>query len=821
MRFQRPPQKFGNNQGRKDDSHQRPTHIPIFREPLVHRKSYASMGQNKDGYSDVVADSKPTLVLVNLCILKWDFTLALMGKKGKVYWVRTKEVTGWVLDFNEEDTDSNTSDDEMMGEAFNEMKEEFQNDKNSEEVNDVEKLPESNFVNGGDVDPKIHNVDKSNNVSADPFNIYDMLNKNQGISQFNEKLDNNLQFPLGFSPVEKDVCFDSKENNMEDFQNGTYKKESVTVSNYFVAVKETWIPSLTRLMIILMYAPRELSEKKMFELLESFDRIMGWGGGLVELFPNIAAICLDRYISDHRPILLRESSIDYGPVPFRFFHYWFKVQGFDIMVEEFWKEVSFTDSNAMIRLKKKLQHLKQKIRIWNKDQLGNSDYVDLSNHKEIFKSLQELEHLESMKVAQKAIVKWSIEGDENSKYFHGILNKERSQVAIHGIIVNGEWVDDPAKVKNELLLHFKERFDSPSTFRLTLNDEFPNHIKSSQNEDFESDISHEEIKRAVGSFPRGINSSFNTLIPKKQDAKMVKDFCPISLIGSLYKIIAKILANQLCLVMGDIVSKVQTAFVANRQILNGPFIINELINWCKSKKKETMIFKVDFEKAYDSVQWDYLIDVMKKFGFGDRWCGWIHACLLSSRGSVLMNGSPTEEFHFKKGLKQGDPLSPYLFLLIMESEWNVQNQSNIVQVLKCFYHASALRINLHKSKLMGLCMAPNQVENAASQFVFTTFNSPFTYLCVKVGGLMSRVTTWEDIVQIIMSRLSKWKVKTLSIGGHLTLLKSVLGSTHIYNMSIFKVPMEVLKKMEAIRSHFSMVGTFKKRNIHGLDGIMF
>nr|GFB07481.1 RNA-directed DNA polymerase, eukaryota [Tanacetum cinerariifolium] len=80
-----------------------------------------------------------------------------------------------------------------------------------------------------------------------------------------------------------------------------------------------------------------------------------------------------------------------------------------------------------------------------------------------------------------------------------------------------------------------------------------------------------------------------------------------------------------------------------------------------------MIFKVDFEKAYDSVQWDYLDDILKKFGFGDRWCGWIRSCLRSSRGSVMVNGSPTVEFQFYKGLKQGDPIFPFLFILIMES----------------------------------------------------------------------------------------------------------------------------------------------------------
>ncbi|GKB27051.1 E-beta-farnesene synthase [Tanacetum coccineum] len=120
------------------------------------------------------------------------------------------------------------------------------------------------------------------------------------------------------------------------------------------------------------------------------------------------------------------------------------------------------------------------------------------------------------------------------------------------------------------------------------------------------------------------------------DTKMVKDFRPITLIGSLYKIIAKILANRLVVVLGDIVNAVQSAFVANRKILVGSFILNELFHWCKKKKIQTMIFKVDFEKAYDLVRWDYLDDVLNKFSFGDRWCGWIQICLRSSRGSIIM-----------------------------------------------------------------------------------------------------------------------------------------------------------------------------------------
>ncbi|GJS79726.1 RNA-directed DNA polymerase, eukaryota, reverse transcriptase zinc-binding domain protein [Tanacetum coccineum] len=116
------------------------------------------------------------------------------------------------------------------------------------------------------------------------------------------------------------------------------------------------------------------------------------------------------------------------------------------------------------------------------------------------------------------------------------------------------------------------------------------------------------------------------------------------LTAGLEEIIAKILENRLVVVLRDIVNEFQSAFVANRRIPDGPFILNELFHWCKKNKKQTMIFKVDFEKAYDSVRWDYLDDVLKKIGFGDKWCVWIQICLRSSRGSVIVNGSPTREF---------------------------------------------------------------------------------------------------------------------------------------------------------------------------------
>ncbi|GJS75042.1 RNA-directed DNA polymerase, eukaryota [Tanacetum coccineum] len=348
-----------------------------------------------------------------------------------------------------------------------------------------------------------------------------------------------------------------------------FSKQNSTVLDYFVAIQGVWIPNAKKCLIISVYAPQEISEKKMLwsylnHMIDNWSGetiIMGdfnevrskeerYGtifndhnasffnsfissGGLVEvplegctftwchksgnkmskldqfliseghmgLCPNICAITLDRYLSDHRPILLREVCYDYGPIPFRLFHYWFEWEGFDRLVKDTWSKSTIADNNAIAKFMKKLKYLKEQIRLWVRAKKESAcmqrsnlkgmltdidlliddkkvDQVLLNKRSQLMNSLQDLEKLESMEIAQKAKIKWSIEGDENSNYFHDILSKKRNQLATRGILAEGVWIGDPNSVKNEFLSHFKERFDRPCSLRLILDMNYLNRLNS-------------------------------------------------------------------------------------------------------------------------------------------------------------------------------------------------------------------------------------------------------------------------------------------------------------------------------------------------------
>nr|GEV75135.1 RNA-directed DNA polymerase, eukaryota, reverse transcriptase zinc-binding domain protein [Tanacetum cinerariifolium] len=239
-------------------------------------------------------------------------------------------------------------------------------------------------------------------------------------------------------------------------------------------------------------------------------------------------------------------------------------------------------------------------------------------------------------------------------------------------------------------------------------------------------------------------------------------------------------ANRLVGALGNLVDEVQSNFVLNKEILYGPFILNEVIQWCKSKKKQNLVFKVNFEKAYDLVRWDYLDDVLKKFGFGDRWCRWIQSCLSSFKASIIVNGCPTEVFQFQKGMFEGVSIGSSLQLshlfyaddVVFIGQWSDSNINTIVQVLECLFRASGLRINMHKSKLMGIAVDDDKVTHCPLDWLLDLHDSVFL--------------SWRK-------------------SGRLDVSNSSLGwncSTPIYYMSMFEVPMHVLNRNEAMRGRF-------------------
>lgn len=142
------------------------------------------------------------------------------------------------------------------------------------------------------------------------------------------------------------------------------------------------------------------------------------------------------------------------------------------------------------------------------------------------------------------------------------------------------------------------------------------------------------------------------------------------------------LCNRLSPALESLISVNQSAFIKGRQILDSILITNEVATEMQNKHTRGFMFKVDFEKAYDYVSWDYLQYIMELMGLCDTWRRWIQGCLFSSTISILVNGSPTDEFTPKRGLRQGDPLSPFPFLLAAEGLSKLFDRTTTLRAFK-------------------------------------------------------------------------------------------------------------------------------------------
>lgn len=183
----------------------------------------------------------------------------------------------------------------------------------------------------------------------------------------------------------------------------------------------------------------------------------------------------------------------------------------------------------------------------------------------------------------------------------------------------------------------------------------------------------EEVIQAIqhffqsGILPKDINVALITLLPKCGNAVSLKDFCPIACCTILYKIISKILANRMMKVLDTVISGNQSAFVQGRWIFDNIVLSHELVKGYKSKQiSPRCMVKVDIQKAYDSVEWPFLKQMLCELQFPHRYIQWIMVCQTSISYVINVNGELTELFQARKGLRQGDSISPYLFVIFME-----------------------------------------------------------------------------------------------------------------------------------------------------------
>jgi len=576
------------------------------------------------------------------------------------------------------------------------------------------------------------------------------------------------------------------------------------------------------------------------------------------------------------------------------------MSGYKQFIKDKWQSIQVEGWGGYV-LREKLKFVKAALKEWHSthvknipgkidslkiplaelDEKGEEDELSVEELEELRAVTHDIHSLSRISTNiswQQSQLLWLKDGDADSKYFHSILSSSRRRNAIVSLMVNDTLVEGVQPIRHAVFTHFKDHFAAQDVTRLGVENLLFNTLSYAEGNSLIKPFSEGEVKAAMwdcdsfkspepdgasfgfikdfwedikgdvirfisdfhrnGKLTRGINNTFIALIPKVDSPQRLQEFRPIALVGCLYKILSKVLANRLRMIIGRVVSETQTTFVKDRQILDGILIANEVVDEAKKSNKELMLFKVDFEKAYDSVDWGYLDAVVHKMAFLVLWRKWIKECVSTATVSILVNGSPTDEFPMQRGLRQGDPLSPFLFLLVAKglnimmksavennlyTSYGVGSSHTVVAshlqfaddtlllgakswanvralraVLNLFADMSGLKVNFHKSLLVGINIGDSWLTEAVSILNCKVGKILFLYLGLSIGGDPWRLAFWEHVVSSIKSRLAGWQSRFLSFGGRLVLLKSVLTSLPVYALSFFKALSGIISLIESI-----------------------
>jgi hypothetical protein len=617
-------------------------------------------------------------------------------------------------------------------------------------------------------------------------------------------------------------------------------------------------------------------------------------------FPNTWASALSRDTSDHTPCLISAATKVPNPSVFRFENYWLEHHQFLDVLQHAWNlPVNQTDKAK--RTNAKFKNLRRILKAWKvqlpnlskmiqgcKDTILFLDVIeesrDLSLEEWNFRSiisehLQSLPHLQKIYWKQRGTIKWVKFGDECPRFFHANASVKHNKNSI--VVLR----DDSGK---ELYSHedkaqfiwnsFKNRLGI-SEFS-GMNIDLSSILTPSENLYWlEEEFFREEIDKIIKELPsnkspgpdgsngdffkrcwpiiandfyelcadffeglvclRSINSSYITLVPKKDCPISIGDFRPISLLNSSIKLLTKLLAERLQQVIIPLVHVNQYGFIRTRTIQDCLAWAFEYIHLCKSHKKEVVIVKLDFEEDFDKIEHQAIIDILQSKGFGRRWVNWIKEILGSGTSSVLLNGVPGKVFHCRRGVIQGDPLSPLLFVLAADLLQSMVNQAKthvnlnlplpsragndfpIVQyaddtlvileacpgqllILKdlfaSFATATGLKVNYNKTMMFPINISQEQLQNLATVFECQQGSMPFTNLGLPLGTTKPKIEDFLPLVQRVEKRLTSTSA-FLSQAGKLEMVNLVLSSSAVYHCCTLKLHKGVIEQIDKYRKH--------------------
>ncbi|RVX04946.1 putative ribonuclease H protein [Vitis vinifera] len=565
---------------------------------------------------------------------------------------------------------------------------------------------------------------------------------------------------------------------------------------------------------------------------------------------------LPRPVSDHFPILLDGGGTRRGPIPFRFENMWLKEEGFKELLKGWWQGFNYSGSYSFI-LTEKLKALKIKLKEWNSEVFGKVgvnkglalDKVSYWDNQEQLRALNEQE-LEARKEAREEFKKWALmeetswrqksrenwlkEGDKNTGFFHKMANSNKRRNCLKKIKVTGTWLSEDHDIQRGVVRAFKDLLSDLGGWRPCCNNIEFDSIGDEEAARLEESFSGDEVFLALSDLngdkapgPDGFSLAFWQFcwdFVKDEVLGFFKDFYERGNFthqfgGGLYKLLAKVLANRLKKVVGKVVSSTQNAFVEGRQILDAALVANEVIDSVLKRKESGVLCKLDFEKAYDRINWDFLLSVMQRMGFGEKWIGWIRWCISTALFSVLVNGSPTGFFRSSRGIGGREGVGIQVTHLLFADDTLVfcddsQEQLAFLSWLLMWFEAtSGLRINLNKSEILPV----GSVENAellAAELGCKVGSLPSTYLGLPLGASHKSVKVWDGVEERMRKKLALWKRQFISKGGRITLIRSTLASMPTYLMSLLCMPRVVKLRLEKIQRDFLWGGGALEKRPH-------